>query len=384
MTGKPRVNRELSSQLKMDAFCPYVSVLENLPLFRVLQSKSGDKLAALIRNKLISVSKISGGHWENFADAVGLKHEEVMCIENMFKERPMSLELDQPGVILKWMAKKGKTMMDLLTALHGIQRADILRIIFPVVQDVIGEYRSLSDYDSMRPVECLENVAVANDKKIIAHGITCNSSPDVMTHESFTFEVGKDMEPDFASGMGDAYLQKWQKENVQERIPMVEAEKLGQKAFHKRRVVLITHADDGFEECLSVARFLRSQDPPISCLLIHELHVEQYMDADPVGCINKWFQQVDYIIPLITPGYVRIILLPQGTFLSPSEQVARRIYQLMDQDVLRKGRNSRVKPLVPPNSSHLQHTHSSIFCSPTFCNWRSTGKLENLVKLMTG
>lgn len=152
------------------------------------------------------------------------------------------------------------------------------------------------------------------------------------------------------------------------------------------KTILLTFTQDGYDLAKDIAGQIRSLNLGIGVLILEENRDELEFCSES---IYRWYQEVDYIIPVITEGYLRQIAPRSGEVNEYSNETeptcldaryARLIYVMMLEEYQRNScLNYRVRPIE--SDLLVKRTHY-LLRSPIF-SFRKTvhqvGKLASIL-----
>ncbi|KAK7866480.1 hypothetical protein R5R35_014346 [Gryllus longicercus] len=151
-------------------------------------------------------------------------------------------------------------------------------------------------------------------------------------------------------------------------------------------IVMLTFADDGINHATQIAQSLRAkrEDGQIIGVLILNDH-ENDVSFDPELFISGTFPQVNYVIPIITEGYLKAIvdLRPPLQFESTyiDCKYTRFIYTLMKKYYVNNGcLNKKIRCVIPDDLTHL--TKKTLMRDPVFETWVKSSSIGNLADRM--
>ena len=161
-----------------------------------------------------------------------------------------------------------------------------------------------------------------------------------------------------------------------------------QNDFNKKKykkTVLLTFTQDGYEIANQVALQIRSSNLGIGVLILEENRDELEFCGES---IYRWYQEVDYVIPIITEEYLLQIApgtagTPVGDQSEPTcldARYARLIYVMMLEEYQRNHcLNYRVRPL---ESNLLIRRNHYLLRSPIFSFRKGVNQVEKLASLL--
>lgn len=157
------------------------------------------------------------------------------------------------------------------------------------------------------------------------------------------------------------------------------------------RKVMLTFASDGLHTAQRVAtefRKKRENQQRIGVVILYE-HSE-LVNKNPEQFISACFDQVDYVVPVITENYLHAICA-RGTVTESSMlcmdtkyRYIKYIYNLMTTYYMRNGCiNDKIRCVVPDDLVHLTQRHP-VMARPLFQVWVRASEVEQLSQRMLG
>lgn len=155
------------------------------------------------------------------------------------------------------------------------------------------------------------------------------------------------------------------------------------------KTVMLSYTADANQAVQKLLPKLRipKDEKRLGILVLHE-QLEKF-NVNPEQFIFDCFSQVDYVIPVITPEYVKAINSCtsdiDNDMLHADNKYVKYIYTLMSTHYVRNGcRNFKVRGLVPDDFLLLVHTHR-LMEHPLLQSWFKLSDVEEIVtKLLDG
>ncbi|XP_046385719.1 uncharacterized protein LOC124155716 [Ischnura elegans] len=151
--------------------------------------------------------------------------------------------------------------------------------------------------------------------------------------------------------------------------------------------VMLTFASDGYEIAKEVAKTMREKReglPRIGVLILQEQQAA--LAQDDQSFIAGAFQQVDYVIPIITREYIQRILNVENDYVSSTcvdDRYVRYIYVLMNTNYINNGcSNKKCTCIIPDEIVHSMLKHPKIVNEPLFKVWHKVSGTEELCKIL--
>ncbi|XP_078033311.1 uncharacterized protein LOC144468052 [Augochlora pura] len=251
--------------------------------------------------------------WQEFAGHMGLTMEQIRCIDYEFKGP------QDPAfyVLLTYVQHGGATIDKILSALQRMHRFDV---IYQIKDNI---FNLLNAIQQETPVS---GSTILRPKSI-------PRAPLILTPL----------------------------ESIQERqTRTVNSEPLPQNTLPKRKqsygsIVMLTFADDGQATAQYISKVFRSHKSKIGVLILQEQENHVYSKAEEF--INDSFSQVNFIIPILTKGYLERIRNLTKMYGKDQNKLDSKylkyIYSLMQNEYSNNEcTNFRVRCIVPDNEVH--------------------------------
>nr|XP_012228504.1 PREDICTED: uncharacterized protein LOC105675728 isoform X2 [Linepithema humile]XP_012228505.1 PREDICTED: uncharacterized protein LOC105675728 isoform X2 [Linepithema humile] len=247
--------------------------------------------------------------WQEFAAHMGLTMEQIRCIDYDFK----GLQDPTYYVLLTFVQSPEATIDKIVSALQKMQRLDVINQIKDYVQDLVS---------------VTSQHAMSDGSEIIQPGHIPRAplvlSPVLTGFENQTKEIESKCTP-------QDNLQKHNKQTY-------------------GCIVMLTFAEDGLSTAESITKIFRSKQPRIGVLILQEQEKGVYSRAEEF--IDDCFKQVDYIIPILTRGYIEKINNPTKMYEemhnSLDTKYLKYIYSLLRYEYVKNQCcNNRVRCIVP-------------------------------------
>ncbi|XP_029160716.1 uncharacterized protein LOC114932593 [Nylanderia fulva] len=246
--------------------------------------------------------------WQEFADHMGLTREQIRCIDYDFK----GLQDPTYYVLLTYVQSPEATMNKIFNALQKMQRLDIINQIKNHVYDL---------------VDVVSQCAMNEGSEIIRPG-HLPRAPLVLSPILTTETRLKENEL-------KCPLQHIQQKDIKQKYSCI---------------VMLTFTNDGLSTAESITKIFRSKQPRIGVLILQEQEKGVYSRAEEF--VDDCFKQVNYIIPILTRGYIERISNLGQTYEeihnNLDEKYLKYIYSLLRYEYLKNQCcNNRVRCIVP-------------------------------------
>ncbi|KAL0108956.1 hypothetical protein PUN28_014216 [Cardiocondyla obscurior] len=273
-------------------------------LFEDIGKATLQKLCLLL--SATATGKIYDG-WQEFATHMGLSIEQIRCIDYDFK----GLQDPTYYVLLTYVQSPEATLDKILSALQQIQRLDIINQIKDYVYDLVDA----ASQHIINQFEIIEPGHIPRAPLVLSPILTVKSNRE-----------------------------------IKEKTPMYISE---DKEKHKQTygcIVMLTFADDGLPTVECITKIFRSKQPRIGVVILQEQKKHVYSKAEEF--IDDCFKQVDYVIPILTRGYIEKINSPMKTYEQMNNNLDTKylkyIYSLLRYEYMRNQCcNNRVRCIVP-------------------------------------
>ncbi|XP_018406742.1 PREDICTED: uncharacterized protein LOC108782859 [Cyphomyrmex costatus] len=269
---------------------------------------------ATLQKLCLSLSSTATGKiydgWQEFAAHMGLTMEQIRCIDYDFK----GLQDPTYYVLLAYVQSPEATIDKILSALQKMQRLDVINQITDSVHDLIN----------------------AASQHVINHG------PKIIQPGHIP------KAPLVLSPISRVECEIRIKENESMYTPQDNQQKKHKQTYGS--IVMLTFANDGLPTAEYITKIFRSKQPRIGVLILQEQEKQVYSRAEEF--IDDCFKQVDYVIPILTKGYIEKINNPVKTYEQMHNNLDTKylkyIYSLLRYEYVRNQCcNNRVRCIVP-------------------------------------
>ncbi|KAI9563518.1 hypothetical protein GHT06_010981 [Daphnia sinensis] len=305
----------------------------------------------------------ANGDWKHLAGLLGLDIHDIIRIENFSNIKGATLE-----VLSQFALQRNASVSELLKALHTMERQDILLAI-------------------SSKLEVLLNASPTSNQQDLSRAEQLRTSPSNQL---------TDTDSEMDSGMEVSITGEGDPENLQSvplgsSIPSVANHKASEnkQSCGKKKLtktVLLTFTQDGYDLAKNVAFQIRSLNLGIGVLILEENRDELEFCSES---IYRWYQEVDYVIPIITEGYLwQIAPRTAGTNEDSIQteptcldaRYARLIYVMMLEEYQRNGcLNYRVRPI---ESDLLGKQTHYLLRSPIFSFRKTVNQVGKLASIL--
>lgn len=274
-------------------------------LFEHVGKATLQKLCLLLSST--ATGKIYDG-WQEFAGHMGLTMEQIRCIDYDFK----GLQDPTYYVLLTYAQSPEATIDKILNALHRMQRFDIINQIKDYVHNLVSiALQHVSDGS-----EIVQPGHIPRAPLVLSPILTIECKTGMKESESMYTPQDNQKKHEQTCGC----------------------------------IVMLTFADDGLSTAKCITKIFRSKQPRIGVLILQEQEKHVYSKAEEF--IDDCFKQVDYIIPILTRGYIEKINNPVKTYEQMHNNLDTKylkyIYSLLRYEYIRNQCcNNRVRCIVP-------------------------------------
>ncbi|XP_034936670.1 uncharacterized protein [Chelonus insularis] len=250
--------------------------------------------------------------WEEFAVHLGLSREQIQCIEYNFK----GMQDPTYYVLLTFCQSPDATVDKVIIACQKIHRLDIInRILNPLVQFINNLIIDDHNTGVIRPKIIPRVPLVLRPTIGINHSI--RSSNDSKHNKLHTDNKSK--------------------------TELSEKKNYGS-------IVMLTFTKDGEEVAKNVAKVFRENDPKIGVVILQEQ--EKYVYSRAEEFVDDCFNQVNYIVPILTSGYINhlneLVAYDESSENSLDTKYVKYIYSLLRYEYFKNNCcNNRVRCIVP-------------------------------------
>ncbi|XP_003401094.2 uncharacterized protein LOC100645576 isoform X2 [Bombus terrestris] len=303
-------------------------------LFEEIGKTTLQKLCLLLSST--ATGKIYNG-WQEFAAHMGLTMEQIRCIDYDFK----GLQDPTYYVLLTYVQHAEATIDKILSILQRMHRFDIINQVKDDVSDLINR---------------ISQSTTANESIMRPNNVP--RAPLVLTPINFVHNTQR-----HKSVSGHV---------IQDNL------KKTKKLYVCK--VMLTFADDGSETAQHIAKIFRSKEPKIGVLILQEQ--ENYVYSRAEEFIDDCFKQVNFIIPILTQGYMERINNSKKIYTEDQNRLDAKyikyIYSLLRYEYVRSQCiNSRVRCIVPDKEVFKVATTN---LHPTLQAWFRESDIDAFVK----
>lgn len=327
-------------------------------------------------------SQING--WKDLASYLGLSFHQIGCIENY-------RYIDSTELVLMAFAQgENASLSEVLNNLLHIQRPDAVtkaQISITKMVDAVFILHNQNSHECTQNNEitrCGEFLLRPNNYSRIKQELPITLR-ELSVTEMPTPVVVKSPQPIIVPSIQSVALCQRSAPKPQSNSNLLNTNI--KQPSRKMRTVMLTFADDGKEVALRIAQRLRenrSESFPVGVLILDEQ--EKFVSANPELFIMRCFSQTDYVVPIITPDYLRMVnsgpsVLSQSALSSWDNRYVSFIHDLMMKYYIdNQCRNSKIRCIVPQSHGGKLVFNSNILRNdPTLRVWINEEEVDNFV-----
>lgn len=350
LRNTPEDHPDLTCQLR-----EWLACSEQVSLKTITSYMAGWEVIQTISQFIDGTPVGSNGDWKEFASVLGFDILFIQKVENFSNTKGVCLD-----ILTELAVQKNGTLAQVLRALHDIQRLDILNRISSKTNELFQNMNAGGNVTS-EDLDFDSGIVGSDTIRVVGEADSGNLESAVRRDSSA------------------CQKERAAAEKVHSR------DQPSKKKKNKSKVVLLTFADDGHELAMAAAEAFRNATPSVGVLIL-ERNKEQLQTSSTA--IHRWFNEVDYIVPIITDEYLWQIAPRAEPFaVSPTSsldaRLARLVYVMMNEEYVRNGcRNYRVRPVraakagAGPDRPHL------LLSNPLFYVCRGEDQLDDLARTL--
>ncbi|KAK2713131.1 hypothetical protein QYM36_011730 [Artemia franciscana] len=327
--------------------------------------------------RYIDASNPGQGDWKDFASELGVHHIDMKRIENTYgREGPTCRVLEE------YLNIKEATVSHLLQSLRKLGREDILFSISPYLDELFQLYNSGYPPLPIEPDETPEdNNSDSGVSSVRSISMFSTGQAESRPVESVPLQLkaAPETKKDEENGCKDLI----ENNDFEDAKSCDSKGEIEEKKGVDFKVVLLTYANDGRDLAKDVAKRFRKHRPGLPRLGVVTLEEnEEFLCVDPWGIIQKWFFEVDYIVPILTEEYLERI---SSHFVQSIDsdncfdaRYVRLIYTMMCNEFMQRGcLNYRVRPLMS-NEILAKIDQRASMKNPIFMAWKKVDDCDAL------
>lgn len=360
--------------------------------------------------------------WRDFAAELDLNFYEIGCISNYTHE-------DYSELVLKAFAQdKNATIDKILQAIVNIQRWDVIRksskSLEYLYETILSkEYESLNKSkltDKCKTYQEFQNAQKEIHKQMLQGPIIkAKNLPLLFAKLPITLKNVKKQQDLYnipysresnekpeenvlvstldAPAEGLTTLLDKARDNrdniifteVYQKAVRVEEEQVQKKNSKYEKIVMLTYAQDGrefVEEIATTFRTPRKGKLPIGVLTLSEQ--KSIAINNPEKFVLDMFPQVDYVIPILTPGYFKSLSQYNTKISSFSDSTIDEAHTSLVHDLMCKHYvknnclNDKFRCIIPDAYCELITNDSNFLSDPTLSVWLPLSELDTLITVM--
>jgi len=153
------------------------------------------------------------------------------------------------------------------------------------------------------------------------------------------------------------------------------------KQYHTIRILLVfardgvTHAD---QIVTGMVNFSHEDYSSIrvDIIRLNEVDVWNALLLNPEACLMKWIDEMDFVIPILTPEYLQTLhnpTIPAGPPAPTSAMINKYVYTLLRSEFVANGcQNLKVRPAMPIEFVDQLYRCKPVLTEPLFKMWKHT------------
>ncbi|KAI5748463.1 hypothetical protein M8J77_025825 [Diaphorina citri] len=357
--------------------------------------------------------------WRDFAGELDLNFYEIGCISNYTHEDYSEL------VIKAFSQDKNATIDKILQAIVNIERWDVIRCSSKSL-DHLYETIVAKEYESLNKVKLSDQCKTYKEfqnaqKEIHKHilegpNIKANNLPLLFStlpitlknvtkqremysapYEENNFKLEDDTPSETPTeGLG-AIIEKARDntDNIiftavyEKAVPFDKGESHKERDSKYEKIVMLTYASDGLEFVKDIAAKFRTPCEgklPIGVLTLREQKTAAL--KNPEKFVMDMFPQVDYVVPILTPGYFKSLSQHNVQLSNFSEETLDQAFTSLIHDLMCKHYvknnclNDKFRCIIPDAFIPTVTYDSNFQSDPTFNIWLPLSELDTLKSVM--
>jgi len=158
--------------------------------------------------------------------------------------------------------------------------------------------------------------------------------------------------------------------------------------------VLLFFAKDGVDSAQQMVQDIqdfRDEDYPdvkVDMFRLNEHDLWNALLINPEACIQKWLDEMDFVVPILTPEFIQDLhrgTVGSGAPAPTCPMINKYIYNLLRTTYVAEGcQNKKVRPAMPAEFTDQLHRATAVTTEPLFRMWKPTDKntMRGRVKAM--
>ncbi|XP_014248616.1 uncharacterized protein LOC106666163 [Cimex lectularius] len=314
--------------------------------------------------------------WKDLASALDISNFQIGCIEN-YRNADYT-----ENVLLAYALKKDSTLGKLVEALKQIQRIDAITssqkhlkaLRIEAIKENIEHCSPDSNYTDdfiIKPVDAF---------------LTNLQEKAFITLKDITWEQNKKTK---FTNFDDVTLSKVipKSQNIITEIAVQSQAPTSNRINNKcSKKVMVTFADDGENIARDLAKVFRKKRGnihPIGVLILND-HRNKVL-SNPENFIINYFHKMDFIIPIVTEGYLARIGGEPAKNCSTLSSLDPQYIEFIHDLILKyyannKCKNDKIRTIIPENSHKKILQHPEMKKYPMLWSFAYESELEELAK----
>jgi len=154
-----------------------------------------------------------------------------------------------------------------------------------------------------------------------------------------------------------------------------------EKQFHTIRILLVFARDGAIyadQIVTGMVNFTHEDFPSIRVdfFRLNEVELWNALLVNPEACLMKWIDEMDYVIPILTPEYLQDLhnpSIPAGPPGPTSAMINKYVYTLLRSEFVSHGcQNLKVRPALPRDYVEQLYRSKPVQAEPLFKMWKHT------------
>jgi len=155
----------------------------------------------------------------------------------------------------------------------------------------------------------------------------------------------------------------------------------GKPSGHVIRILLIFARDGANEADLIATQLINFGIPEFPSIMIdffrlNEVELWNQLLLNPEACLVKWLDEMDYVMPILTPQFLQDLhnpALSAGPPAPTSPMINKYIYTLLRSEYVSNGcQNIKVRPAIPAQFIEQLYKCKPVMTEPLFKMWKET------------
>lgn len=298
--------------------------------------------------------------------------------------------------IIQEISEKAEEFMDVYNTYHknsynpnantNVHVYSILKTLFETFnkvghEDPLNKFQQYSGGFKSYLKSLNDTKSPTNDTDLIVNAVHFNEVAPLESHDSgytsphrYGGSLPSMTEANLQSKPIAEIRNKQKSKRVVEEVP-------DEKQFHTIRILLVfardgsTHAD---QIVTGMVNFTHEDFPTIRVdfFRLNEVELWNALLVNPEACLMKWIDEMDYVIPILTPDYLQDLhnpSIPAGPPGPTSAMINKYVYTLLRSEFVSNGcQNLKVRPALPMEFVEQLYRCKPVQAEPLFRMWKHT------------